>query len=86
MSNEADGLNICQFVDNLDRHHKVALLLGGFCLPFDNAANTLMKRFIARGGGGLLNKGRYGCAVSAKPRPDKIFSKNPMPRKKMPKN
>ena len=28
MSNEADGVNICQFIDNLDRHHKVVLLLG----------------------------------------------------------
>ena len=23
MSNQADGVNICQFIDNLDRHHKV---------------------------------------------------------------
>ena len=37
VSNEADGVNICQFIDNLDRHHKVVLLLlGGLCLPFDN--------------------------------------------------
>ena len=47
MSNQADGVNICQFIDNLDRHHKVFLLLGGFCLPFDNIPNTLIKRFIA---------------------------------------
>ena len=47
MSNQADGVNICQFIDNLDRHHKVALLLGGLCLPFDNVTNTLIKRFIA---------------------------------------
>ena len=47
VSNQADGVNICQFIDNLDRHHKVHLLLGSFCLPFDNAANTLIKRFIA---------------------------------------
>ena len=38
------------------------------------------------GGGRFPNKGRYGCAASAKPRPDKIFPKNPMPRQKMPKN
>ena len=31
----------------LDRHHKVLLLLGGLCLPFDNVTNTLIKRFIA---------------------------------------
>ena len=47
MSNQADGVNICQFIDNLDRHHKVLLLLGGLCLPFDNVTNTLIKRFIA---------------------------------------
>ena len=28
MSNQADGVNICQFIDNVDRHHKVLLLLG----------------------------------------------------------
>ena len=47
MSNQDDGVNICQFIDNLDRHHKVLLLLGGLCLPFDNVTNTLIKRFIA---------------------------------------
>ena len=47
MSNQADGVNMCQFIDNLDRHHKVLLLLGGLCLPFDNVTNTLIKRFIA---------------------------------------
>ena len=47
VSNQADGVNICQFIDNLDRHHKVLLLLGGLCLPFDNVRNTLIKRFIA---------------------------------------
>ena len=47
MSNQADGVNICQFIDNLDRHHKILLLLRGLCLPFDNQTNTLIKRFIA---------------------------------------
>ena len=47
VSNQADGVNICQFIDNLDRHHKVVLLLRGLCLPFDNVTNTLIKRFIA---------------------------------------
>ena len=47
MSNQADGVNICKFIDNLDRHHKVLLLLGGLCLLFDNVTNTLIKRFIA---------------------------------------
>ena len=36
VSSQADGVNICQFIDNLDRHHKVLLLLGGLCLPFEN--------------------------------------------------
>ena len=47
VSNQADGVNICWFIDNLDRHHKVLLLLGGLCLPFDSVTNTLIKRFIA---------------------------------------
>ena len=46
MSNQADGVNICQFIDNLNRHHKVLLLSGGLCLPFDSVTNTLIKRFI----------------------------------------
>ena len=45
--NQADGVNIRQLIDNLDRHHKVLLLLGGLCLPFDNVTNTLIKRFTA---------------------------------------
>ena len=47
MSNQANGVNICQFIDNLDRHHKVVLHLGGLCLPFNNVRNTLIKRFMA---------------------------------------
>ena len=39
-----------------------------------------------RGGGWLPNKGWYGCAASAKPRPGKISQKNLMPRQKVPKN
>ena len=49
VSNQADGVNICQFIDNLDRGHKVFLLLGDLCLPFDNVTNRLTKRFIAAG-------------------------------------
>ena len=47
MSIQADGVNIFRIIDNLDRHHRVLLLLGGLCLPFDNVTNTLIKRFIA---------------------------------------
>ena len=46
MSNQADRVNICQFIDNLNHHHKVFLLLGGLCVPFDDVTNTLIKRFI----------------------------------------
>ena len=84
VSNQADGVDICQFIDNFDRHHKVVLLFGGFCLPFDNVTNTLIKRFIPRGGG-LPNKGMYGCAASAKPRPGKIFPKKTNAWTKCPK-
>ena len=45
--NQANGVNICQFIDDLDRHHNVLLLLGGLCLPFHNVTNTFIKRFIA---------------------------------------
>ena len=44
VSNQADEVNVCQFIENLDRHHKEPLL---FCLPFNNITNTLIKRFIA---------------------------------------
>ena len=47
VSNQADGVNIRRFTDNLDRHHEVVLLLGGLCLQSDNATNTSIKRFIA---------------------------------------
>ena len=47
VSNQAVGVNRCKFIDNLDRRHKVILLLGRLCLPFDNVTNTLIKRFIA---------------------------------------
>ena len=46
VSTQADGVNICQFIDNLDRPHKVLLLLGGLCLPFYNVTNMLINRFI----------------------------------------
>ena len=47
VSTQADGANICQFIDNLDSHHKVLLLLGGLCLQFYNVTNMLINRFIA---------------------------------------
>ena len=47
MSNQADGVNICRFIDKLDRHQKVPLLPETFCLPFDNVTNKSIKGFIA---------------------------------------
>ena len=35
---QADGVSICRFIDNLDRHHKVLLL----CLPFDNVTRDFV--------------------------------------------
>ena len=51
MSNQADRVIICKFIDNLDCHHKVLFLLGGLCLPFDNVTNRFIVadyRFINR--------------------------------------
>ena len=53
VSNQADGADICQFIDNLDHHHRVLLLLKGLCLPFNNVTNTLIKRFIATAVGNI---------------------------------
>ena len=53
------------------------LLVHGKHLLFDKQIE-----FSSWGGGGLLNRGRYGCAASAKPRLGKISRKNPMPEQK----
>ena len=47
MSNQANEVNTCWSIDNLDGHPKVLLLPGGLCSPFDNVTNTLIERFIA---------------------------------------
>ena len=47
VSDQADGVNICQFIDNSDRHHKVLCFWGGLSLPFENVTNTLIRRFIS---------------------------------------
>ena len=52
--NQTDGVNMCRFIDNLGRHHKVLLLIGGLCLLFDNVTNMLIKRFIAAAVGKIL--------------------------------
>ena len=43
----ADGIQISQFITNLDRFHKTLLLLGCLHLPFDNTTVTLINNFIA---------------------------------------
>ena len=43
-----DGVDICQFIDNLDQHHKVLLLLGSLHLSFKNVTNTIIKRLITQ--------------------------------------
>ena len=40
------------------------------------------RHWVEGGGGRLHNKGRYGCAASAKPRPGKTSPKNLMPGQK----
>ena len=63
VSNQADGVNISQSIDNLDRHQKVLLLPGGLCLPSTkkNVTNTLIKRFIVAAIGKIhkLRQERY---------------------------
>ena len=46
-SNPTDGAYICNFIENLDGHNKVLLLLGGLALPFDNETSILISRFIS---------------------------------------
>ena len=38
------------FIKNLDRHHKVILLVGGVSLLFDNDAASLIKKFTSSAG------------------------------------
>ena len=45
-SNPVDGSLISNFVDNLDQHSKMLLLLGGLLLPFDQMTVHSMTRFI----------------------------------------
>ena len=44
--NPVDGSLISNFVDNLDQHSKMLLLLGGLPLPFDQMTVHAMRRFI----------------------------------------
>ena len=44
-SNLTDGIQIPNFIKNLNRQSKVTSLMGGLSLPFDNQTTTLVKKF-----------------------------------------
>ena len=46
-TNPLDGIQICDFISNLNRDSKILLLLGGLPLTFDNATAILIKRFVS---------------------------------------
>ena len=46
-TNPFDGIQICNFINNLDGDSKVLLLLGGLPLPLDNATAILIKRLFS---------------------------------------
>ena len=46
-SNPTDGIQIANFIKNLNRQNKVMLLVGGLSLPFDNQTTTLVKKFVS---------------------------------------
>ena len=46
-SNPTDGVQIANFIKNLNRQNKVMLLVGGLSLPFDNQTTTLVKKFVS---------------------------------------
>ena len=46
-SNLTDGIQIANFIKNLNRQNKVMLLVGGLSLPFDNQTTTLVKKFVS---------------------------------------
>ena len=45
-SNPTDGIQIANFIKNLNRQNKVMLLVGGLSLPFDNQTTALLKKFV----------------------------------------
>ena len=46
-SNPTDGIQIANFIKNLNRQNKVMLLVGGLSLLFDNQTITLVKKFVS---------------------------------------
>ena len=45
-SNLTDGIQIANFIKNLNRQNKVMLLLSGLSLAFDNQTTTLVKKLV----------------------------------------
>ena len=64
--NPSDGTQISHFISGLDRQEKIILLLGGFPLPFDGVAVTMINRFISSAVG-KIHRLRKKCCVSWKP-------------------
>ena len=46
-SNPTDGIQIANFINNLNRQSKVMLLVGGLSLLFDNQTTTPVKKFVS---------------------------------------
>ena len=46
-SNPTDGIQIANFIKNLNRRNKVMLLVGGLSLPFDSQTTTLVEKFVS---------------------------------------
>ena len=46
-SNPTDGIQIANFIKNLNRQNKVMLLVGGLSLPFDNQTTSPIKKFVS---------------------------------------
>ena len=44
---QAEFVYTCNFIENLDGHNKVLLLLGELAAPFDNDKNNLINSFIS---------------------------------------
>ena len=53
--NPVNGVQVVNFITNLDQHHKMLLLLGGLQLLFDNITKNPIKRFVAAAVGKIYN-------------------------------
>ena len=55
-SNQTDGIQIANFIKNLNRLNKVMLLVGGLSLPFINQTTTLVKKFVSSAVGKISDR------------------------------